>query len=92
MVKTLLAAAVAVTLASSGAFAADVSKKPVKMTDAQLATVTAGQNCSIVSCVDVEVDVRNNDIVKNVVVAANAAIAVLGRAGAGQGVSFTPQP
>lgn len=73
MFKPLTLTAAAVALAASGAAFA---QKPVPMTDAQMDNVTAG---ALVNAVLVDVvDVRNNEIVKNVQVAipVNAAVAI----------------
>jgi hypothetical protein len=88
--KSAIVAAAILGLTASGSFAAETSVAPLELTDAQMDGVTAGQGCTLVSCIDVNIEVQNNEIVKNVQVAATAAVAVLGRAVAGQGVRFNP--
>jgi nitrate/nitrite transporter NarK len=91
----VLFAAVAAMAVSSAAFAeppknTEPKRTPVKMTDAQLDSVAAG--LITVVAFDV-VDVRNNEIIKNVNVAVpanvTAAVGILGNAGA-VGVQRSP--
>ena len=63
-------------------------KQPVKMTEQQLDNVAGGQLIEVIA-IDV-VDVRTDRTLQNINIPVNAAVAVLGRAGAGQGVIFRP--
>ena len=93
MKKELAVLTLAISMASTApAFAGDTpttKKQPVKMTDKQLDDVAGG----LVTIVAVDVvDVQTGDILRTVNVPANAAIAVLGNAVAGQRFFFRPRP
>jgi hypothetical protein len=90
MKKELAIFTLALGLASTApAFAGEQGitpkKQPVKMTDTQMDNVTGGQpdQAGLVNVCCIRVS--NNDIVKNIQVSANAAVAVLGTAGAAGG-------